>query len=319
LLLIGVMTSGGDAPGMNAAVRAVVRSALHAGHKVVGIRRGLTGLLAEDMYRMDIGSVADIIYRGGTVLLTGRTDEFKTPEGQRKAVEAIRRNSIDGLVIIGGDGSIIAGQVLKSHGVAVNAIPATIDNDIPCSDVSVGFDTALNTICSAVDKIRDTAEALERTFIVEVMGRKTGFLALASGLAVGATAILVPEYPVDYSYVCSRLKRSISRKKKHSIIILAEGVGSAEFVAGQITSRMGADIRVITLGHVQRGGTPTATDRILASRLGAKATELLLAGQSGKFIGQMKGQITVTDFAEVLSCGKCLDREEYELANVLAI
>ena len=214
-MLIGVMTSGGDAPGMNAAVRAVVRTAIYRGHHILGIRRGLTGLLTDDMFLMDVSSVGDIIYRGGTILLTGRSDEFKTPEGQQKALKAIKRNAIDALVMIGGDGSLRACEALHQQGVQINCVPGTIDNDIAFSDTSIGFDTAVNTICYCVDKIRDTAEALERTFIVEVMGRESGFIALAAGLAVGAESIVVPEFGVDYDEIGDRLRRSIARRKKH--------------------------------------------------------------------------------------------------------
>lgn len=317
-MLIGVMTSGGDAPGMNAAVRAVVRTAIFNGHQVLGIRRGLHGLLTDDMFLMDVSSVGDIIYRGGTILHTGRSEEFRTPEGQEKALRAIRRNAIDALVVIGGDGSLRACEVLRQRGVPVNCIPGTIDNDIPYSDVSIGFDTAVNTVCYCVDRIRDTAEALERTFIVEVMGRETGFIALAAGLAVGAESIIVPEFGIDYDEVCERLRRSIARRKKHSVIILAEGAGDAAEVGAEI-SRRGYEIRVITLGHIQRGGSPTAQDRMLASILGAEAVNLLIAGQSGKFIGMVEGKIAVHDFQEVLAAKKTLDRKMYELAKILAI
>jgi len=317
-MLIGVMTSGGDAPGMNAAIRAVVRTGLHQGHQVLGIRRGLAGLLNDDMFSMESSSVADIIYRGGTILHTGRSEEFQTPGGQRQALAIVKKNAIDGLVMIGGDGSIRACEVLRNLGVATNCIPGTIDNDIPFSDVSIGFDTAINTICDAVDKVRDTAEALERTFIVEVMGRQSGFLALASGVAVGAESILVPEFGIDYAEVCERLHQSIVRRKRHSIIILAEGAGRADDVAAEVNRRTGYDMRVITLGHIQRGGSPTAQDRILASMLGHKAVDLLAAGVSGKFVGQMGGKITVVGFEQVISARKTLDRDAFELAKVLA-
>jgi 6-phosphofructokinase 1 len=317
-LLIGVMTSGGDAPGMNAAVRAVVRTAIFRGHQVLGIRRGLHGLLTDDMFLLEVNSVADIIYRGGTILHTGRSEEFRTPEGQRKAIQAIKDNAIDALVMIGGDGSLRASEVLRQAGCMVNAIPCTIDNDISFSDISIGFDTAVNTICDAVDKIRDTAEALERTFIVEVMGRDCGFLALASGVATGAESVIVPEFGIDYEEICDRIRRSIARRKRHTIIILAEGAGSAAEVGAEIARRGGLDTRMITLGHIQRGGTPSAQDRILASTLGYKAVELLIQGIGGKFVGQMGGHTSIVDFQEVLGTKKTLDRESFELARVLS-
>ncbi|HCC33397.1 MAG TPA: 6-phosphofructokinase, partial [Clostridiales bacterium] len=272
-LRIGVLTSGGDAPGMNAAIRAVVRAGIFRGSTVFGIRRGFLGLMSGDVVPMDVGSVADIIYRGGTMLLTGRSDEFKSREGQQLAVNTLQDFGIEGLIVIGGDGSMRGCMELAKRGVRVLAIPGTIDNDVPFSELSIGFDTALNTICYAVDKIRDTAEALERTFVVEVMGRDTGFLALASGLAVGAESILLPEIPTDLDEVCLRLRRSRARSKRHSIVILAEGVGNAYDIASQITERTGFPMRIIILGHIQRGGTPTALDRNLASRLGAGAVD----------------------------------------------
>ena len=316
---IGVLTSGGDAPGMNAAIRAVVRAGIFRGSTVFGIRRGFLGLMSGDIVPMDVGSVADIIYRGGTVLLTGRSDEFKSQEGQQRAVNTLQDFGIDGLIVIGGVGSMRGCVELAKRGIQVVAIPGTIDNDVPCSELSIGFDTAVNTICYAVDKIRDTAEALERTFVVEVMGRDTGFLALASGLAVGAESILLPEIPTDLDEVCLRLRRSMARSKRHSIVILAEGVGNAYDIAGQITERTGFPMRIIILGHIQRGGTPTALDRNLASRLGAGAVDTLLARRHGKLLGLNAGCLEETDLAVVLASEKSLNRSEYELAKTLSI
>ena len=316
---IGVLTSGGDAPGMNAAIRAVVRAGIFRGSTVFGIRRGFLGLMSGDVVPMDVGSVADIIYRGGTMLLTGRSDEFKSREGQQLAVNTLQDFGIEGLIVIGGDGSMRGCMELAKRGVRVLAIPGTIDNDVPFSELSIGFDTALNTICYAVDKIRDTAEALERTFVVEVMGRDTGFLALASGLAVGAESILLPEIPTDLDEVCLRLRRSRARSKRHSIVILAEGVGNAYDIASQITERTGFPMRIIILGHIQRGGTPTALDRNLASRLGAGAVDTLLAGRHGKLLGLHNGCVQETDLAVALESRKGLSLAEYELVKTLSI
>jgi len=318
-LRIGVLTSGGDAPGMNAAIRAVVRAGIFRGSTVFGIRRGFLGLMSGDVVPMDVGSVADIIYRGGTMLLTGRSDEFKSREGQQLAVNTLQDFGIEGLIVIGGDGSMRGCMELAKRGVRVLAIPGTIDNDVPFSELSIGFDTALNTICYAVDKIRDTAEALERTFVVEVMGRDTGFLALASGLAVGAESILLPEIPTDLDEVCLRLRRSRARSKRHSIVILAEGVGNAYDIASQITERTGFPMRIIILGHIQRGGTPTALDRNLASRLGAGAVDTLLAGRHGKLLGLHNGCVQETDLAVALESRKGLSLAEYELVKTLSI
>jgi 6-phosphofructokinase 1 len=317
-MLIGVLTSGGDAPGMNAAVRAVVRTTIFRGHQVIGIRRGLHGLLQNDMVLMDTSSVADIIYRGGTILLTGRSEEFRTVEGQRRAVSILRDNAIDSLVLVGGDGTVRAARAIEDAGVPAICIPGTIDNDIPFSDTSIGFDTAVNTICDAVDKVRDTAESLERTFIVEVMGRSSGFLALASGVACGAESIMVPEYGIDYERICRRLRNSIARRKRHSIIILAEGAGDAPAVSAEIRRRTGYDLRVITLGHIQRGGTPTAQDRVLASMLGYRAVELLIQGTHGKLVGWENGKISEVDLGKAADSRKPLNKESFEIAEVLS-
>lgn len=284
-----------------------------------GVRRGFLGLMSGDVVPMDVGSVADIIYRGGTILLTGRSDEFKSREGQQLAVNTLQDFGIEGLIVIGGDGSMRGCVELAKRGIRVVAIPGTIDNDVPFSELSIGFDTALNTICYAVDKIRDTAEALERTFVVEVMGRDTGFLALASGLAVGAESILLPEIPTDLDEVCLRLRRSRARSKRHSIVILAEGVGNAYDIASQITERTGFPMRIIILGHIQRGGTPTALDRNLASRLGAGAVDTLLAGRHGKLLGMHNGCVQETDLAVALESRKGLNLAEYELVKTLSI
>lgn len=316
---IGVLTSGGDAPGMNAAIRAVVRSAIFKGVEVYGIKRGYTGLLAKDYAEMSLRSVGDIIHRGGTILRTARSEEFKTKEGVEKALKNIEELGLEGLVVIGGDGSFRGALELGKRGVPVIGIPGTIDNDIPCTDYTIGFDTAVNTVVEAVNKIRDTATSHERTFIIEVMGRESGYIALYSGLACGAETILIPEKPYTMKDLCDKIMNGYKRGKLHSIIILAEGAGNAYEVRDKIKEITGLESRIIVLGHLQRGGTPTAFDRIVASKMGGKAVELLLEGISGKMVGWVKGEIVVVDLEKVFSTKKPFDDELYELANVLAI
>lgn len=316
---IGVLTSGGDAPGMNAAIRAVVRSAIFNNVEIYGIRRGFVGLLAKDFVEMNLGSVGDIIHRGGTILRTARSEEFKTREGLEKGLNNIREMGLEGLVIIGGDGSFRGAAELAKRGVPVVCVPGTIDNDIPFTDYTIGFDTAVNTVVEAVNKIRDTATSHERTFVIEVMGRESGHIALYSGVACGAETILIPEKPYSIKEVCDKIMCGYRRGKLHSIIILAEGAGNAFDVRNQIKEITGLETRVIVLGHLQRGGTPTAFDRIMASRMGGKAVELLLNGVNGKMIGWVKGEIVVTDLEKIFYAQKPLNEELYELANVLAI
>ncbi|SHM04347.1 6-phosphofructokinase [Caldanaerovirga acetigignens] len=316
---IGVLTSGGDAPGMNAAIRAVVRSAIYNGVEVYGIRKGYAGLLAGDFIEMSLGSVGDIIHRGGTILRTARSEEFKTKEGMEKAVNNIKQLGIEGLVVIGGDGSFRGAAELANRGIPTIGIPGTIDNDIPFTDYSIGFDTAVNTVVEAVNKIRDTATSHERTFIIEVMGRESGHIALYSGVACGAETILVPEKPYTIKNVCDKIMSGYKRGKLHSIIILAEGAGNAFEIGQKIKEVIGLETRVIVLGHLQRGGTPTAFDRILASQMGGKAVELLLNGVSNKMIGWVKGELIVTDLEKIFSAQKPLNEELYNLASVLAI
>lgn len=316
---IGVLTSGGDAPGMNAAIRAVVRKAIYNGVEVYGIRRGYAGLLAKDFVEMSLGSVGDIIHRGGTILRTARSEEFKTEEGMEKALNNVKELGIEGLVVIGGDGSFRGAAELANRGVPTIGIPGTIDNDIPFTDYSIGFDTAVNTVVEAVNKIRDTATSHERTFIVEVMGRESGHIALYSGVACGAETILVPEKPYTIEGVCDKIMSGYKRGKLHSIIILAEGAGNAFDIGQKIKEKTGLETRVIVLGHLQRGGTPTAFDRILASQMGGKAVELLLNGVSGKMIGWVKGELVVTDLDKIFSEQKLFNEELYNLASILAI
>ncbi|MGE5653174.1 MAG: 6-phosphofructokinase [Bacillota bacterium] len=316
---IGVLTSGGDAPGMNAAVRAVVRKGHYHGLEVLGIQHGFAGLLRGEVVEMNLGSVADIIHRGGTALKTARCEQFKTSEGQDQAIKVIREYAMEGLVIIGGDGSFRGAQALSHRGIKTIGVPGTIDNDIPCTDYAIGFDTACNTVVDAINKIRDTATSHERTFVVEVMGRDAGYIALAAGLAGGAESIIIPEIEFDLDEVCNRLKRGHERGKLHSIILVAEGVTSGPALAKAIQEKTGFDTRVTVLGHIQRGGTPTVMDRILASRLSAKAVDLLLAGETAKMVGMVSGEVKVFDIDYALAQKKEFDRSIYELAQILSI
>lgn len=316
---IGVLTSGGDAPGMNAAIRAVVRMSIFHGLQVTGIKRGYLGLLKKEFVRYSLGSVADIIHRGGTILHTARCEEFKTEEGQRKAIKNLQEEGIDALVVIGGEGSMRGALALAKYGIPVVGIPATIDNDLVGTEFSIGFDTAVNNVVDAINKIRDTATSHERVFIIEVMGRKTGQIALYAGLAGGAESILLPEIDVDMNEVIFKLERGINRGKLHSIIIVAEGAASAINVGDEIRKRTGLETRITILGHLQRGGTPTATDRMLASRMGAKAVELLLQGINRKMVGVAAGELLALDLEDVLGREKALDRSIWELAAILAI
>lgn len=316
---IGVLTSGGDAPGMNAAIRAVVRKAIYHGLEVVGFRRGYHGLIYGEYNSMHLGSVADIIHRGGTVLLTARAPEFLEPAGREQALQVIRKSGIDALVVIGGDGSFRGAAELEHAGIRTVGVPGTIDNDIACTDYSIGFDTAVNNATDAINKVRDTATSHERVYVIEVMGRTAGHIALASGLAGGAESILVPEVPYDMEEVCERLERGVKRGKLHSIIVVAEGSAGAIKVADAIKERTNMDTRVTILGHLQRGGTPTAFDRILASRLGAAAVDLLRSGCHGQMVGFSAGEVRATPFEEALAEAKQFPEELYRLATILAI
>ncbi len=317
---IGVLTSGGDAPGMNAAVRAVVRKCIYHDVEVFGIQRGYSGLINGEFEQMQRGSVADIIHRGGTVLRTARCPEFVTRAGQEKAINMIRKFQLDGLVVIGGDGSFRGAMALGNTGVVKTVgLPGTIDNDIACTDVSIGFDTAMNTITDAINKLRDTATSHERVFVLEVMGRNSGALALYAGLAGGAESILIPEKDFDINHICSRLTRGYERGKLHSIILVAEGAASGIAIGEAIKKCTGMDTRVTILGHLQRGGTPTAFDRNIASRMAAKAVDLLIEGRTNLMVGLVAGEITGTELTYALSQKKVLNEEIYELAKILAI
>lgn len=316
---IGVLTSGGDSPGMNAAIRAVVRKAIYHGLEVYGIYHGYAGLIAGNIKKLEIGDVGDIIHRGGTMLYTARCPEFKTLEGQLKGIEQLKKHGIEGLVVIGGDGSYQGAKKLTEHGYPCVGVPGTIDNDIPGTDFTIGFDTALNTVIDAIDKIRDTATSHERTYVIEVMGRHAGDIALWSGLAGGAESILIPEADYDMDEIIARLKRGHERGEKHSIIIVAEGVGSGVEFGKRIEEATGFETRVTVLGHVQRGGSPTAFDRVLASRLGARAVELLLEGKGGHCVGIQNNQLVDHDIIEALAQKHTVDQKMYELSKELSI
>ncbi|WP_270170106.1 6-phosphofructokinase [Paenibacillus sp. SYP-B4298] len=315
---IAVLTSGGDSQGMNAAVRAVVRSALFHGLEVYGVQRGYQGLLNNDLRPMDLRSVGDIIQRGGTVLQTARCKEFVTPEGQERGAAILRERGIDGLVVLGGDGSYQGANKLSKLGIKTMALPGTIDNDIPFTDFTIGFDTAVSIVVDAINKLRDTMTSHERSSIVEVMGRHCGDIALYAGLASGAETIIVPEVPTDLDEIAKRMQENFQHGKRHSIIIVAEGAGSGEDVAREITARNGIEPRVTVLGHIQRGGTPTHNDRILASQLGDFAVRKLIEGDSGKACGIIRGEFVVTDIDKVVHTKKAFNMDLYELASRLS-
>ncbi len=317
---IAVLTSGGDAPGMNAAVRAVVRTACQRGIKVYGINRGYSGLISGDIYEMNLRTVSNIITRGGTILYSARCLEFKEEAGMQKAIDTCREKGIEGIVVIGGDGSFRGARDLSLRGVPCIGLPGTIDNDIACTDYTIGYDTCLNTIIEMVDRVRDTTESHDRCSVVEVMGRKAGFLALDSGIAVGATAILVPEIEHDIERdVIERIRKFQHTGKKHFVIIVAEGVGGTEEIAKKIQAETGIESRAVILGHVQRGGSPTARDRIVASQMGHRAVDLLTDGIGNRVIALKDNKIVDFDIFEALKMSKSIDRETYDLAHEISI
>lgn len=316
---IGVLTSGGDSPGMNPAIRAVVRKAIYHNVEVYGIYGGYTGLISGNIKKLELGSVGDIIHRGGTMLHTARCPEFKTPEGQQKGIEQLKAYGIEGLVVIGGDGSYRGARALTQQGYPCVGVPGTIDNDIPGTELTIGFDTALNTVIDALDKIRDTATSHERTFVIEVMGRDAGDIALYAGLAGGAETILIPEEGFDMGEIAERLRKGQERGKKHSIIIVAEGVCGGNEFAKQLQEATNFDTRVSVLGHIQRGGSPTAADRVLASRLGARAVELLIEGKGGRAVGMESNRVVDYDIVEALERKHVLDLDLVKLSKELSI
>ncbi|MBR3968744.1 MAG: 6-phosphofructokinase [Clostridia bacterium] len=316
---IGVLTSGGDAPGMNAAVRAVVRTAISLGMTVKGIRRGYAGLIENDIFDMDARSVSDVINRGGTLLYTARCPKFRTEEGVLEAVESCKKHGIEGLVVIGGDGSFRGALELSRHGVPCIGVPGTIDNDIACTEYTIGFDTAMNTAMEMVDKIRDTAQSHDRCSVIEVMGRHAGYIAVQTGIAVGATAIMVPEVPVNIERIIKKINTTKSNGKKHFIVIVAEGVGGVEEIAKQIMAGTGVDSRATVLGHVQRGGNPTLRDRLRATQMGYEAVQLLYQGKGNRVVAYKGSSVVNYDIEDALQMKKEFDQNMLKIALETAI
>ncbi|MBQ6997089.1 MAG: 6-phosphofructokinase [Oscillospiraceae bacterium] len=315
---IGVLTSGGDAPGMNACVRAVVRTALYHGVECYGIRRGYNGLINGDIIKLDEKSVSRTINRGGTILYTARSKEFITEEGQQRAVNTCKFLGLDGIVAIGGDGTFRGARALSHHGVNVVAIPATIDNDICCTNYSIGFDTAANTAIDCIDRLRDTMQSHERCSVVEVMGRNAGYLAMYVGLAVGATAVLVPEKHIDFEKdVIEKVRKARLKGFTHFMIVVAEGAGSAADIAAKIKESIGLDPRVTVLGHIQRGGSPTARDRVNATKMGYLAVELLLAGKTNRVVCTNEGSFLDVDIDEALAMNRNIQSMEVNVLDAM--
>ncbi len=317
---IGVLTSGGDAPGMNAAVRAVVRAGLHYDYHMYGIRRGFHGLWRGDIVELETSDVSGILPRGGTFLMTARSQTFNTPEGVKKAVEMAHVFGLGAVVVIGGDGSFRGARDLKNQGLPVICIPGTIDNDIGCSDYTIGYDTAMNTAMEAIDKLKDTASSHERCSVIEVMGRRAGFIALNVGISTGAEVILIPEYPYDFDRdVVRRLLECRNAGKNHYVVVVAEGAGSATDIATKITEKTGIEARSTILGHMQRGGSPTLRDRLAASTMGSLAIDCLNDGRLNRVIVETGGRITDLDLDESLEMTKAIDLKRVENARIIAI
>ena len=315
---IGVLTSGGDAPGMNAAIRSVVRVALARGLKVKGIRRGYQGLLNEDIFDMNSHDVSDIIQKGGTILGTARCLEFKTHEGQQLGADICRKHGIDGMVVIGGDGSYRGAQALSRLGINTIGLPGTIDLDIACTDYTIGFDTAVNTAMQAIDKVKDTSSSHERCSIIEVMGRNAGFIALWCGIANGAEDILLPEkYDFDEQKIINNIILSRKKGKSHHLLINAEGIGHSASMARRIEAATGIETRATILGYMQCGGSPTAKDRYYASIMGARAVDILIAGKTNRVVGYRDGKFMDVDIEEGLAMTKSIDEYEYEVSRLL--
>ena len=317
---IGVLTSGGDAPGMNAAIRAVVRTAVYNGIEVVGVRRGYNGLINGDFIEMDARSVSETLQKGGTILQTARGKEFREIEGVRKGIQKAREAGIDGLIVVGGDGSFRGARDLSREGLPTIAMPGTIDNDISCSEYTIGYDTCLNTVIQAVDKLRDTCSSHERCSAVEVMGRGAGYIAIEAAIACGAEVVLIPEVPYDFQRdVIDVIENGKKRGKQHNIIIVAEGVGGVVEMAKVIGEKTGIETRATILGHIQRGGSPTVKDRVVASQMGAKSVELLLEGKSNRIVCMQKSEIVDVDIEEGLNMKKSVSEDLVKLAKQLAI
>ena len=315
---IAVLTSGGDAPGMNAAIRSVVRTAINKGLKVKGIMRGYAGLLQEEIVDMNGSSVADIIHRGGTILYTARCMEFMTPEGQELGAKVCKKHGIDGIVVIGGDGSFRGAGKLSALGINTIGIPGTIDLDIACTDYTIGFDTAVNTAMDAIDKVRDTSTSHERCSIIEVMGRHAGYIALWCGIANGAEDILLPErYDGNEQVLINRIIENRKRGKKHHIIINAEGIGHSTSMAKRIEAATGIETRATILGYMQRGGAPTCKDRVYASIMGAKAVELLCSGKSNRLVAYRDGDFVDFDIQEALNMRKDIPEDQFQISKLL--
>lgn len=316
---IGVLTSGGDSPGMNTAIRAVVRASLDKGISVVGIRRGYNGLIDGEVVELKSKSVSEVISRGGTFLYTARSPKFKTEEGMQLAVENCHRLGLDGVVVIGGDGSFRGASDLSKRGIPCIGLPGTIDNDISCSEYTIGFDTAVNTCVECIDKIRDTMQSHDRCSIIEVMGRNAGYIALEAGIATGAMAILVPEMPIDIQEkIIVRMKAAMKMGRHHFIIVVAEGVGGIEELAEKIRQEVDIETKTTVLGHVQRGGSPTAMDRVWASRMGYEAVKLLSQGIGHRVIGVKDGRIADFDIQDALQMKKSIDEEMYNMAYAIS-
>ena len=316
---IGVLTSGGDAPGMNACVRSVVRTALFHGVECYGIRRGYNGLITGDIIKLDEKSVSHTINRGGTILFTARSKEFMTEEGQRKAVSTCKFLGLDGIVAIGGDGTFRGAKALSKYGINVVAIPATIDNDICCTNYSIGFDTAANTAIDCIDRLRDTMQSHERCSMVEVMGRHAGYLALYVGMSVGATAVVVPEEKFSFRRdVAEKIRRARLSGKTNFMIVVAEGAASTVEVGAKIKAELGLDPRVTILGHIQRGGCPTAKDRVMATRMGYEAVHVLAEGRTNRVICSNDDKVFDLDIEEALAMTKTLNPEEYEVMEAMS-
>jgi 6-phosphofructokinase 1 len=318
---IAVLTSGGDAPGMNTAIRAVVRRGIFKGLDVYGVKNGYQGLIDGDFELMSIGSVGDIIHRGGTILRTSRCDEFKTAEGQQRALEQLKEVGIDGLIVIGGNGSFEGARKLTAQGFPTVGIPGTIDNDIAGTEYTIGFDTAVNNAVEAIDKIRDTAASHKRVYVVEVMGRDAGDIALWAGMCAGAESIIIPEVDHNVEDVIDRIKQGFQRGKMHNIIVVAEGAfnGKGKELDTVIKEKLGCDTKVTILGHIIRGGAPSAYDRMMSSQMGAKAVDLIVEGEKGVMVGLKSGRLIYSPFEEAVKDEQPVDLFTYNLARSLSI
>ena len=315
---IAILTSGGDAPGMNACIRACVRSAINSGLEVYGVERGYFGLVNNNIFQMDTHSVCDIVQKGGTILKTARCLEFKFPETRKKAADNLKALGIEGLVVIGGDGSFTGARLLSDeNGINVVGIPGTIDNDLAYTDYTLGFDTAVNTVLWAINNLRDTMTSHDRVSLVKVMGRRCGDIAMYAGICGGAEYILVPEIPYDIKAIAEDIKKSKERGKTSNIIVLAEGAGNETEIKTLVSVLSGADVKVTTLGHIQRGGSPSMADRMLAARFGTRATELLIEGKTNRVIGIKNNKIVDLDITEALSETKTIDKHLYDMAAKL--